>query len=351
MLRTKHLVVIVTFACFGALGSLVFVYYSHPGNKETQSVSLVQFAEGERAYLVALETLPDKQKIRETFLEKIKSRMQSATVMESNNPITSSDENLDKPQALDGAPDEQTVSTAQISRAPLRGAVYACGGEDSLRGAETNTTIVDGAIMWQPSVSITRNEGARIIQSAGIPDHAVGIFPASAADDAFDKYGALTPIRGETFILQTPETPIFLTKPECVPSGMVGIALNGVPIYSGIEEHADARFYGAFDACGGHTDANGTYHYHNESTCLLKSYFTGELSTLLGYARDGFGIFASIEQGTSVRNEDLDACHGHTHAILWDGEMVNMYHYHFTDEFPYSVGCFMGAPAYPVIGG
>jgi hypothetical protein len=32
-------------------------------------------------------------------------------------------------------------------------------------------------------------------------------------------------------------------------------------------------------------------------------------------------------------------------VIEWDGQMVEMYHYHATHEFPYVVGCFHGEPA------
>ena len=52
-----------------------------------------------------------------------------------------------------------------------------------------------------------------------------------------------------------------------------------------------------------------------------------------------------------LTNADLDECHGHTHAIAWDGRTVTMYHYHATWEFPYVLGCFRGtstvrAPAF-----
>jgi hypothetical protein len=33
------------------------------------------------------------------------------------------------------------------------------------------------------------------------------------------------------------------------------------------------------------------------------------------------------------------------HEILWDGKRVTMYHYHMTNEYPYSLGCYKGTPA------
>jgi hypothetical protein len=60
---------------------------------------------------------------------------------------------------------------------------------------------------------------------------------------------------------------------------------------------------------------------------------------------DGFGIYGPYsENGVFVTNEDLDECHGHEHEIEWEGEMVNMYHYHLNNEYPYSVGCYKGEP-------
>jgi hypothetical protein len=50
------------------------------------------------------------------------------------------------------------------------------------------------------------------------------------------------------------------------------------------------------------------------------------------------------ENGELVSNDDLDECHGHTHAIEWEGEMKEMYHYHVNNQFPYSIGCYRGTP-------
>ncbi|MGL1604072.1 hypothetical protein ACSTI6_23330, partial [Vibrio parahaemolyticus] len=67
-------------------------------------------------------------------------------------------------------------------------------------------------------------------------------------------------------------------------------------------------------------------------------------SALVGYAIDGFGIFGRYGPGGKLlTSADLDACHGHTHAIPWDGKMVVLYHYHATWDFPYTIGCLKGA--------
>ena len=43
-----------------------------------------------------------------------------------------------------------------------------------------------------------------------------------------------------------------------------------------------------------------------------------------------------------MTNADLDACHGHSHRIHWDGQNRDLYHYHMSKEYPYSIGCYRG---------
>lgn len=71
---------------------------------------------------------------------------------------------------------------------------------------------------------------------------------------------------------------------------------------------------------------------------------TTEFEGRAGYAVDGFPIFAQYEDGKKVSNEDLDQCHGHMHEIVDQGVVQSVYHYHITDEAPYTLGCFRGTP-------
>lgn len=130
----------------------------------------------------------------------------------------------------------------------------------------------------------------------------------------------------------------------CV-GGEVGYAVNGVPIFDGFDAGGrDAVAWEIQDECHGHPQMTGVYHYHDRSSCVADAGSTH--SALIGYARDGFGIYGyrGID-GKELTNADLDECHGHSHTITWDGKEVGMYHYHATREFPYTVGCFRGALA------
>jgi hypothetical protein len=68
----------------------------------------------------------------------------------------------------------------------------------------------------------------------------------------------------------------------------------------------------------------------------------------VGWMLDGFPILGPVDsQGKVIRNTDLDSCHGTTGPVLIEGERVMSYHYRFTFEFPYTLGCFKGQPVRP----
>jgi len=108
----------------------------------------------------------------------------------------------------------------------------------------------------------------------------------------------------------------------------------------------DAGAHEVQDSCDGHPQMSGIYHYHDYSTCLdtAATKMAGS-SILVGYALDGYGIY--VERDASGRlptDADLDACHGRTSRVLWNGKESVVYHYDVTLEYPYLVGCFHGAP-------
>jgi hypothetical protein len=70
----------------------------------------------------------------------------------------------------------------------------------------------------------------------------------------------------------------------------------------------------------------GGYHRHWIPTCF-KDPGKGQ-SGLMGYALDGFGIYGHRgANGKVPTDKDLDACHGTTSRVKWNGKTVRMYHY------------------------
>jgi hypothetical protein len=253
------------------------------------------------------------------------------------------------------------VGDGKYTASPQVGYVYTCqtsfnfngtGGQGAtgnwLNGDgtwdATKKAVVDGSVTWPSSFTVSLQGDQRVLTGNDLPDHPTGNFPISSSDDAYTYDRNPNSIKQQSLTLALPANPTAAARPNCI-GGEVGIMLSGVVLFSAFDAEAnDAPAHEVQDACDGHPQVSGFYHYHNLSDCIEDN-ATGH-STLMGYAFDGYGIYGYYgEDGSELTNEDLDECHGHTHAIEWDGQIVEMYHYHATHAFPYVVGCFHGTAA------
>jgi YHYH protein len=237
--------------------------------------------------------------------------------------------------------------------------VYACmsafrgGGArhagDWIHGStwdETQKIHVQGAVYWpDAAISISTSGDRRLITGNALPDdHTTGIFPVRRDDPAFRIDRNPNAITAQTISLSLPLMPTVAADASCVPMGMIGVALDGVPFFSALDDAGrDAVAHEVQDDCNGHPQHRGEYHYHGPSPCMKAM---TDNNVLIGYALDGFGIYSMYdENGRELTNADLDECHGRVSRILWDGKPVEIYHYVLTREYPYTVGCFRGAVA------
>ncbi|MFK8050430.1 MAG: aryl-sulfate sulfotransferase [Halioglobus sp.] len=191
-------------------------------------------------------------------------------------------------------------------------------------------------------------QGKRLITGNNLPTTPTGTFPIERGSIAWDYDKNPNSISSHNVRIEFDEIPTLNPEPSCVGFGANGISLTGAAIYQGSSTvGTDAAAYEMLDSSGGHTDGTQTYHYHYLSQAVLDELNTGSggHSALMGYMQDGFGIFGPLgEDGKILASADLDECHGHTHEIEWDNEIRNMFHYHWTYDFPYNVGCFRGTP-------
>jgi hypothetical protein len=210
---------------------------------------------------------------------------------------------------------------------------------------------VRGDVAWPQATFATRLDGdQRVLAGNDLPvDHHTGEFPIAADDPAHLVDPNPSAIVANDYEVRIPVRPTAAAAPGCV-GGEVGFLLSGVVLNSPVDALGrDAVAHEVQDACDGHPNQAG-YHYHSVSRCVDGD---DQRHQLVGYALDGFGIFGRHDvDGKVITNADLDECHGHTHAIQWDGQTVTMYHYHATWEFPYDVGCFHGTSSFrgPVLG-
>jgi hypothetical protein len=169
--------------------------------------------------------------------------------------------------------------------------------------------------------------------------------------------------------------------------GPIGVSITGLPIYAPNEAedlgYGDAVLDGILDACGGHVDPMGTYHFHGRPGCPFDQASDLETS-VLGYAFDGYPVMAPLvclddscsvlkkvagswqkctdNSCASVQTRELQSSWSMvntTQRATWDAHafvpgsgdldqcngMVGndgKYRYYATDTFPYNLGCYHG---------
>lgn len=237
----------------------------------------------------------------------------------------------------------------------------------------------------------------RTLSANGIPDHDVGVFPSAANPNTISEQAV-----SASFTLAPVET---TTATELGgPRGAVGYVLNGVKIDPGtagtcndsggncslagnvgswsIEALGQYSFDFGDDANHAHVQPTGAYHYHGIPEGFITKLGKGMQPTLIGWAADGFPIYARYgyldpvdansgivviessyrlkvtpdvdrpdtglySMGTFTQDYeyveglgDLDECNGRTGVTP---EFPNgIYHYYATDAFPFLQRCVKG---------
>lgn len=242
---------------------------------------------------------------------------------------------------------------------PARGKLYACSaGNPNAPGSEADRiTWIDWAggtwnLLSKPflprgafapeagTLRVSEAGGVRTIAINNLPvDLRIGDWPLTQYPDlsAIDRNPGVPSAASYTFNL--PMSPTVRAAPSCTSLGAIGVTLNGVVLYNAMDARGnDALAHEVVDEFGGHP-AMSDYHYHYLPERLDAAPMADGHSGLVGYIRDGFGLYGYAGVGgKELSNADLDECHGHEHDPLG-------YHYHATIEYPYTVGCYRGAPA------
>jgi YHYH protein len=250
-------------------------------------------------------------------------------------------------------------------------------------------------------VRITTENAHRTITSNGIPNHPTGVFPNRNNPNS---------VGAQAYRFRIPLEPKTNEKLTPIRGSLFGVALNGVVFDPGTAEfwNNDRRAGWNYEALGGamnlgidanhaHVQPNGAYHYHGIPTGLLDQRATeqgvaggvtlqeAKRMLLLGYAADGFPIYAShahadpndaasplkrmkpsyrLKSGTRPGGDagpggkydgaftadfeytpgagDLDECNGRS-GVTPDYPK-GTYYYVLTDEFPFIPRFFRGNP-------
>jgi hypothetical protein len=251
------------------------------------------------------------------------------------------------------------LGDGKISSGPKRGWIWACRVDPAAGGAFrdgpwidkasgtydfTRKAVVSGKVSWNGRYVMRLEGDKRVFSTNDLPSHPTGVFPISPGDQAYQYDRNPNAIKDQDFKVELPAEPKPASAPTCAP-GAVGILVSGAVLFNALDAPGrDAVAHETQDACQGHPQEAGAYHYHSITTCIDDKRLADGHSALVGYALDGFGIFGRYgEGGKLLSSADLDECHGHVHAIPWNGRTVVMYHYHATWDFPYTIGCMRGA--------
>lgn len=139
-----------------------------------------------------------------------------------------------------------------------------------------------------------------------------------------------------TFLI--PVNPVALSSGTgAVGMGGVGVAFTGIIFDAPAPVNVIKAAYdiAALDDCGGHINPHAGYHYHAAAGCGTKVASTDGHADMIGYALDGYGIFA-LSDSTGTEPTGLDTCRGHT-------DSTRGYHYHAAGAGENMfIGCFKG---------
>ncbi len=204
-------------------------------------------------------------------------------------------------------------------------AVLLAGAASAQQAANTSTAVASAK--WGGNVTIELEADSFRFRSDGLPNHPlanaylVPVFSDTTTDTSLGMIGVL--ISGAPLFndYENPERSI--------------VALDDQHIQDGI---------GFLDTCKGHPlQLGSSYHYHASPPCVTETVdASGSHSSMIGVLLDGFPIYGPRgEGGVIVTNADLDTCGGHVGPTpeFPDG----IYHYHLTtQEAPYSIDCYHG---------
>ncbi|XP_071808822.1 uncharacterized protein [Asterias amurensis] len=161
---------------------------------------------------------------------------------------------------------------------------------------ETNTGLMG-------VISIETADGMHTITSNGVPDHVTPEYP---------RMGNPNDIETQSHLWTVPVNPSVADSNTALPMGPIGVAINGIPLFNPFTiTGEDAVLTETFDSCDGHPDPKGVYHYHKQPASCVFTIVDGEPSSIIGVALDGFPIYGPIdENGNTLTSDDLDECHG-----------------------------------------
>lgn len=169
-----------------------------------------------------------------------------------------------------------------------------------------NTTGITGYGGLPANVQRIRYSASNVyIDCSSIPEYSIGPWPGNPNVPA-----------NKAFTLRFPRSPVENTGTKTsTPLGPIGAWTNGVAIFNALDAHSynnqniwhqNANVVEAvsFDECLGHPAPDGTYHHHQNATCVY-NVVPGDPSPVVGYAFDGFPVYGPYAHANADGTGDV----------------------------------------------
>lgn len=206
---------------------------------------------------------------------------------------------------------------------------------------------------WAGNVALTINgDGTWRLQSDGVPSHEIDALIAVPRNgnniSARHARIVVNPTKAQSYDLTFPLAPTWSDAVSPTPFGPIGIMVSGAALFNpyeaggGIALDTNFEIDGAafIDACNGHPQRSGAYHYHGVPYCITDAVDTpGQHSRMIGILLDGYPVYGP-QDADGQPPIDLDVCKGHVGPTpeFPDG----IYHYHLLETGTYSIDCYHG---------
>lgn len=175
-------------------------------------------------------------------------------------------------------------------------------------------------------VTLSASGGTVTIKTDSEPDYKTQYFKDTDPCTGAQTSQIVNPnrIAAQNITVSVPQAPSSMAN-QAMAAGAVGVAVNGVTIFNNQAAPGDDIFQelATFDACGGHPQMSGMYHYHTEPLAI-----SHDDSALIGVMRDGYPIYGRKDADNSTPT--LDAQGGHT-SVTPDST-TPVYHYHANEQ-------------------
>jgi hypothetical protein len=216
---------------------------------------------------------------------------------------------------------------------------------------------------WAKNVTISYTDGFIEYKSDGLPNHSrqaeyavpkggVKVPNASSATAAPD------PTKAQSYDYKITTNPVKASKVTSTSLGTIGVMISGAALYNPYEgdgstvaksanftvKNAAGKDIAFLDACNGHPNPMGQYHYHALPGCVTSQVDkVGGPSHIIGLAFDGFPIYGDRDMnGAQIGVTQLDSCNGITSPT--PEFPSGIYHYVLleTTTARSSIGCWSG---------